>query len=109
MESIELAAIRNEVRPLLFKDLPDCPVGPLGMGMHLGVSDAFVDEPGVHLVVGFEPQPRREEALADKPDLVLHLTLFPARRRRACDRLDQMMRTHLEKAAIVLALFADED
>jgi hypothetical protein len=70
MESIEVAAIGNEVRPLLFEDLPDCPVGPLGMRMRLGVSNAFVDEPGVQLTIGFEPQPRREEALADKPNLV---------------------------------------
>ena len=31
METIEVAAIRNEVRPLLLEDLPDCPVGPLGV------------------------------------------------------------------------------
>jgi hypothetical protein len=47
------------------------------MGMRLGVFDAFVDEPGVQLVVGLDPQPRRKKALADEADLILHLTLFP--------------------------------
>ena len=51
--------------------------------MRLGVGDAFVGEPGVELVVVFEPEPRREEALAHQPNLVLDLTLLPARRWRA--------------------------
>jgi hypothetical protein len=31
-----------------------------------------------HLIVGLEPQPGREEALADESDLVLDLALLPA-------------------------------
>jgi hypothetical protein len=46
--------------------------------MRLGVGNAPVRQPGVHLLVALEPQPRREEALADDPDLVLDLTLLPA-------------------------------
>ena len=53
------------------------------MAMRLGVGDALIDEPGIHLVVGLEPQPWREEALANEPHLVLDLTLLPAGRRRA--------------------------
>jgi hypothetical protein len=49
-----------------------------GMAMCLGIGDALVQQPGVQLVECFDPQPRREEALADKPDLVLDLTLLPA-------------------------------
>jgi hypothetical protein len=48
------------------------------MVMCLGVGDPFVGEPGVELVIVFEPQPRREEPLADEPDLVLDLTLLLA-------------------------------
>ena len=70
---------------------------------------AFVEQPGVQLVIALEPQPRREEAFANKADLVLDLTLLPARRRRAGHRLDEVMRAHLEEAAIVLAVLADED
>ena len=77
--------------------------------MRLGVGDAPVGEPGVHLVVGFEPQPGREEPLADQPDLVLDLSLLPTRCRRAGDRLDEVVAAHLQEAAIVEAFLADED
>ena len=77
--------------------------------MHLGVGDAFIEQPSVHLVVGLEPQTRREEPLAHKPDLVLDLTLLPARSRGARDRVDQVMAAHLQETAIVDPLLADED
>ena len=101
--------IGHELGPLLLEDLPDRLVGELGMRMRLGVGDALVEQPGVQLVVGFEPQPRREEALAHEADLVLDLALLPARGRRAGDRLDQIMRAHLLEAAVVEAILADED
>jgi hypothetical protein len=68
-----------------------------------------LQQPGVHLVVGLEPQPRREEALADKPDLVLDLALLPARCRRAGDRLDEIVTAHLQEAAIVEAVLTHKD
>ena len=77
--------------------------------MRLGPGDAFVHQPGVQLVIAFDPQARREEALANEADLVLDLTFLPARSRRAGDGLDKMMRAHLEEAAIVLPILADED
>src|ERR1700688_5025345 len=89
--------------------LPDRPVGLFGMGMRLGPSDAFVHEPVVQLVIALDAQARREEALAHEADLVLDLALLPARCRRAGDRLDKMVRAHLEAAAIVLPVLADED
>ena len=79
------------------------------MGMRLGPGDAFVHQPGVQLVIVLDPQARREEALAHQANLVLHLTFLPTRRRRAGDGLDKMMRAHLEEAAVVLAILADED
>src|ERR1700679_1805756 len=109
MEPVEAAAIGNELGPLLLEHLPDRPLGPLGMAVRLGPGDAFVHEPGVQLVVALEPQPRREEALTHEPDRVLDLALLPARRWRASDGLDEMMRAHLQEAAIVLAILADED
>ena len=72
--------------------------------MRLGVGDALVEQPGV-----LEPQPRREEPLADQSDLVLDLTLLPARCGSAGDRLDEVVAAHLKEAAIVEALLADED
>src|SRR6266550_801175 len=89
---------------LRLEHLPDRLLGQLRMAMRFGVGDAFIEQPGVHLVVGLEPQPRREEALADEPDLVLDLTLLPARCRRAGDRLDQVMPAHSQEAAVVLAV-----
>jgi hypothetical protein len=79
------------------------------MVMHLGMGDAFIEQPRVHLVVGPEPQPWCEEALTDQPDLVLDMTLLPARCRRAGDWIDQVMAAHLQEAAIVEAVLADED
>src|SRR5271166_4178374 len=55
------------------------------MRMRLGVGDALVQKPGVQLVIGLEPQPRREEALAHQTGLVPDLPLshpplaFPSR------------------------------
>src|SRR6202167_2368297 len=82
-EAVELAGIRNELRPLRLEHLPYRPICKLRMLMRLGIGDTLIEQPSVHLVVGLEPQPRGEEALADQPDLVLDLTLLPARCRRA--------------------------
>src|SRR5436305_311453 len=71
--------------------------------------DAFIEQPGVQLVQGLEPQTRREEPLTHEPDLVLDLPLLPARCRRARDRIDEVVTAHLQEAAIVQALLADED
>src|SRR6478672_3363550 len=109
MESVEPARIGNELVPLRLKHLPDRLLGQLRMTMRLGVGNALVGEPGVHLVVALEAQPWREEALAHEPDLVLDLTLLPTRRRRAGDRIDEIMAAHLQEATIVEAILADED
>jgi hypothetical protein len=77
--------------------------------MHLGVSNAFVDQPGVQFIVGFDPEARREETFADETDLVLDLTLLPARGRRAGHRINQMVTAHLQEAPVVLPILADED
>ena len=78
MESIEAAAIGNELRSLFLEDLPDRSVGLFGMGMRLGPGDAFVHEPGVQFVIALDAQARREEALTHEADLVLDLALLPA-------------------------------
>src|SRR5262245_39470558 len=109
VEAIEPASIGNELPSLGLEHLPDRLLGQLRMAMGLGVGDAFVGEPGVELVVVFEPQPRREEALTDEPDLVLDLTLLPARRRRTRHRLDQIVAAHLQEAPIVEPVLADKD
>src|SRR5580658_8155648 len=79
------------------------------MAVRLGVSNALVQQPVVQLVEGFEPQPWREETLPDQPNLVLDLTLLPTRRRRAGNRIDEIVAAHLQEAAIVETPFTDED
>ena len=77
--------------------------------MRLGVGDAFIQQPGVQLVIVFEPQPRREEAFTDQPDLILDLPLLPAGCRRAGDRIDEVVAAHLLESTIVEAILAHED
>ena len=74
--------------------------------MSFGVGDALVEQPGVYLVVGLEPQALCQEAFADEFDLVLDL---PPGCWRAGDWLDQVMTAHLQEAAIVEAAIADKD
>src|SRR6185369_17046630 len=65
MESIEPAGIGNQLWPLCLEYLPDRPIGELRMPVCLGIGNAPVGKPGVHLVEALEAQPRREEPLAD--------------------------------------------
>jgi hypothetical protein len=67
VEAVEPARIGNELRPLDFEHAPDRLPGQLWMRMLFGVGDAFIEQPSVQAVVALEPQPPREEALADKP------------------------------------------
>src|SRR3954453_232922 len=106
VEAIEPAGIGHQRGALGLEHRPHRLVPHLGMAMGLGMGDAAVEQPGVHLLVAREPQTRREEALAHQTDLVLDLPLLPARRRRA--GFDQIMAAHLEKAPVEPALLADE-
>jgi len=78
VEAIEAATIRDEIWPLPLEHLPYGLIRSFRMGMYLGVGDAFVGQPGVQFVVGFDPETRREKTFADETDLVLDLTLLPA-------------------------------
>ena len=71
----------------------------------LGVGDALILKPGVHLGQADYPRLGKEQLVAQVADLAL----LPPRRRRAGHRLNQMMRTHLQKALVAVARFADED
>src|SRR3546814_4498091 len=51
----------------------DGPLAQLGMTMGARMIEATVKQPGVQLLVARKAQPRREEALAHEPDLVLDL------------------------------------
>jgi hypothetical protein len=77
--------------------------------MDLGIGNTLVEQPAVQLIQALHTEPRREEALADKTDLVLDLALFPARCRRARRRLDKIVAAHLQEATVVSAILAEED
>ena len=109
MEAVEATGIGDQGCPLGLEGLPHGPVGLLGMRVSLGVGDHPVEQQGVQLVVAPHPDARREQSLAHQPDLVLDLALLPARGRRAGHRLDEVVRAHLQEAAIVGALTSDED
>jgi hypothetical protein len=79
------------------------------MAMRLGIGNALVEQPGVQFVVALDPQARGEEALAHQPDLVLDLSLLPARCRRAGDRVDQVVPAHLQEPPVVGPLLAHQD
>ena len=66
MESVEPAGTGNELRPFRLERLPDCMVGQLRMMMHLGVSDALIEQPGVFVMS--DGQRRRNRALCHDRD-----------------------------------------
>src|SRR4051812_36945232 len=100
MEAVEGTGVRHQLRTFRLEHLPDRLIRNLRMLMRLGVADRLVEQPAVHLLVALEAQPRREEALAYEPDLVLDLPLLPPRRWRARNRLDQVVAAHLQEAAV---------
>jgi hypothetical protein len=108
-KAVERPAQRHQAGALFLEHLPDGAVLELGVFDALGVGDALVGKPGVQLRQALHPRLGAEQLVAQVADLVLDLALLPARRRRARHRLDQVVRAHLQEAAIVGARLADED
>jgi hypothetical protein len=109
VEPVEGTNIGHEMRPLGLEHLPDCLVALFGMAVRLGIGHALVQEPGVQLIQASDPQAWREEPFPDQPDLVLDLTLLPARGRGAGGRLDKKVAAHLQEPTIVMPFLAGED
>ena len=109
MEPVEAPGIRHQAGTFRLEHLPDRLLAQFGVTMRLGIRDALVQQPGIQFVVALHPQPRREEAFPHQTDLVLDLTLLPARRRVTRHRIDEIVAAHLQEAPIVGALAADED
>ncbi len=109
MKSVEATRIRHEKAPLGLEHLPDRPIAQFRMPVRPRISNTLIKQPQIQFVVALHPQPRREEPLAYQAHLVLDLPLLPPRCRRAGNRLNQIMAAHLQKAAVVSALAADED
>src|SRR5690606_10488163 len=109
VEAVEAPGIGDEVGAFFLEHVPDGALTLLGVPARFGPGDAFVGQPAIQILQRLEPEPRREEALAHQPNLVLDLTLLPACRWRAGLRLDEVMATHLQEATVVAAIPADED
>lgn len=76
--------------------------------MDLGIGNAFIEEPSIQFLQAFDPEPRREEALANEADLVLNLSFLPAGCLRAGNRLNEIVAAHLQETAVILPFFADK-
>ena len=108
-EPVERTAQLHQAGAFFLEHVPDRPILELRMFGALGVGDALIFQPRIQLGEALHPRLGPEHLVAQIADLVLDLTLLPSRGRRAGHRLDQMMRAHLQKAAIILARLADED
>ena len=108
-EAVERPAQLHQTCLFVLEHLPDRPVLELRVAGSPGVGDALILQPGVQLDQALHSRLRAEQQIAQIANLVLDLTLLPPRSRRAGDRLDQMVRAHLQEAAIILARLANED
>ncbi len=109
MEPVKWTNVAHKAATLGLEHLPDRLRRLFGVIMSLGIGNAFIEEPSIQFLQAFDPETRREEALAHKADLVLDLTLLPSRCRCAGDRLNEIVAAHLQEAAIVQPLLADKD
>src|SRR3954467_11016399 len=100
---------RSSIRLLFLEDIPDRLVFELRMLGALRVGDALIFQPRIEFNEALHPRLGTEHLVAQIADLVLDLALLPARGGRAGYRLYQMVRTHLQEAAIILASLAHED
>ena len=89
--TIERTAIGNQRGTLYCKHLGDRTAWLLGMGFAAGVAQAARLQPPVQLGKALETQPRREQPVTERANLVLHLSLLPPRSRRARHRLHQVI------------------
>src|SRR3954462_14520139 len=88
----ERAEERHQRGALVLKHLPDRALAELGMAGAPGIGDALVRKPAIELVERLHLRAGSEQQVAHGADLVLDLALLPARRRRAGDRIDEVVR-----------------
>src|SRR5271170_534383 len=108
-EPVEGAAKPHQARALVLEYLPDRSILELRMRDPFGVGDALVLQPRIQLGQALHPRLGPEKLVPQIADLVLDLAFLPTRSGSAGHRFDQMVRAHLQKAAIVPARLADED
>ena len=109
VEAIEGADIRHQAGSFLLEHLPSCSIPELGVRVGLSPGNAPVFKPSVQFGIAFKLRSRHEEPPPDNADLVLDLSLLPARGGGAGDRIDQVMSAHLLEPAIIGAVATDKD
>jgi hypothetical protein len=70
VEAIEATGVGHKLRAFRLERLPDRLLRQFRVAMGFGASDAFIEQPGVHLVIGLEAQPRRELEVAARESRV---------------------------------------
>src|SRR6202165_6307358 len=75
----------------------------------LSVGDALIFQPRIELGETLYPRLGPEHLVTQVANLVLDLTFLPSRGGRAGHRVDQMVRAHLQKTAVIPARLANED
>ena len=109
MEAIKRADVWHQAGALGLEHFPDCLVSKLLMWMGLGPCQATVLKPCVKIGITLETRSRHEEPSPDYANLVLDLSLLPAGRRGAGDRLDKVMAAHLLETPIISTVTANKD
>jgi hypothetical protein len=79
------------------------------MAKLIGINMTVLRTIRIEFVIALEPQPWRKEALADEPDLVLDLALLPTDAGVQPFGSIRQLAAHLQEAAMVESIFADED
>ena len=108
-KSIERPTHPHQAGWFFLEHVQDRSIPELRMHGALRVGDALVFQSRVQLRETLDPWLGLEHLVAQIADLVLDLPLLPSRGGRAGHRFDQMVLTHLQKAAIVPARLAHED
>ena len=108
-EPVEGAAKPHQAWAFVLEHLPDRAILELWMLGALGVGDALIFQPRVQLGETLDPRFWPKHLVAQIADLVLDLAFLPSRGGGAGHRFNQMMRAHLQKAAIITARLANED
>ena len=109
MEAVKGPDIGNQAGVLSLEDFPDCLIAHLGMFVCLGISNAAIFKPCIEFGIGLVLRARHKVPAADHADLVLNLTLLPARRRGAGNRFHQIVTAHLLEPPVIGPILANKD
>src|SRR5580658_8813068 len=108
-KAVEGTTQLHQAGAFVLEHVPDRALFELRVFGAFGVGDALIFQPRIQLREALHAWLGAEQLVAQIADLVLDLALLPSRGRCAGHRLDEMMRAHLQEAAIVPPALADKD